>query len=180
MRRLARWVFTLYSALSLASCAAVLALWVRSYWVTDSFHWSAPRQAILVVSADGELRLEHIRRTDWYFDEDPGFEHKTFESDGHGAFPARVPGRDLHFRAYGFALVTGPRWGDDHHALFLPAWFLFALLVAPPAAWWTVRARRARRQRDGLCPSCGYDLRGSPHRCPECGTPAPPPEQATI
>ena len=32
---------------------------------------------------------------------------------------------------------------------------------------------RYNRIKQGACPDCGYDLRGSPHQCPECGHPIP-------
>jgi hypothetical protein len=54
-----------------------------------------------------------------------------------------------------------------------PCWMPVALFGALPAVA-VVRslARSAtvrRRLKYHLCPTCGYDLRASPGRCPECG-----------
>ena len=44
---------------------------------------------------------------------------------------------------------------------------VFCLLLASPLGFRL--ARRGRRRATGLCPNCGYDLRATPERCPECG-----------
>ena len=54
----------------------------------------------------------------------------------------------------------------------LPYWFICLLAAMLPSVW-VFRHRKQKLQR-GLC-GCGYDLRATSERCPECGViPAQP------
>jgi hypothetical protein len=59
-------------------------------------------------------------------------------------------------------------------AIVVPYWpaLLVSLTSATLAGRWLVDKRRQRLRLAGRC-ICGYDLRASSSRCPECGTPMP-------
>jgi hypothetical protein len=79
-------------------------------------------------------------------------------------------------------LVSAQAWnGERAVGMTASHWFLFVLTGALPLVWIVQRAlgviRRqvsVRRARLGLCLRCGYDLRGTPQRCPECGADTAP------
>ena len=56
-------------------------------------------------------------------------------------------------------------------------WFLALVSGAWPLATLAafIYRRRQGSRAMGRCPACGYDLRATPDRCPECGTAAPSP-----
>ena len=84
--------------------------------------------------------------------------------------------RDTFWQKLGFRRWTeNPRQGTGagitQGGVRFPYWLVVLLSGVFPAAWLLGRrqVRRRRRRRAGLCASCGYDLRATPGRCPECG-----------
>ena len=143
-----------------------------------------------VVNATDGLRLCRTRGDSWFgsdgvsgWDGNPprgGFAHEAAgeRSWQIGSYVDREARREYgrEFHAAGLTLLQ-VRDMDAFEAgrvwtLVMPPW-VFAAGCAVVAVALDVgrRLRRRRRGRrvQGLCPVCGYDLRSSPGRCPECG-----------
>jgi hypothetical protein len=54
-------------------------------------------------------------------------------------------------------------------SVFVPHWLVIGFAAILPARRAIVLMRIMTRQRKGLCLACGYDLRETPDKCPECG-----------
>src|SRR5207245_2607799 len=72
--------------------------------------------------------------------------------------------------AFGGVSVLRSPWPFDTWTITSPFWMLALLGSLLPLVRLVMAVRRWRAVRRGHCVVCGYDLRATPDRCPECGT----------
>jgi hypothetical protein len=191
-RGVRRRLFNFLSAASLLLCIGASVLWVRSGLVGE-YRWAATDR----VADDGQLHHRFYRVTsgngalDIYY-----VWGATGDSRFLTLFPAGQTGgrsaltdaeRQNVGRQTGGRLRLGLRfspqdnigiltlptgnivWSGRSWNLVVPYWLLVALTGLPPWRWLTLWRRSRKRHERGRCHACGYDLRATPERCPECG-----------
>jgi hypothetical protein len=131
-----------------------------------------------VTSFRGKVALAHYLRRDVMSRWDEEFQqkyvnHPQWSHNSRPAAEARLAwsGGGLWGRlGFKWEVAHPPRRFDEvMREVTFPIWPI-AVLIAIPPLMWLRRLRRLRyRTRRGLCLACGYDLRGSAERCPECG-----------
>lgn len=173
-------LFTLLSALSLVLCVATCALWARSCFRVDTVYWTnemwsgwgvSSKRGEVVVSVrhlhglnNGPERFRYIGG--------PGsasvmmLPYGMVRRSWAGFYVSDAGGREVNpFGSY--------IWSDHYYAV--PDWFIVVISGLGSfrsVRWCARRFRDGRRRARGCCAACGYNLRATPERCPECGTAA--------
>jgi hypothetical protein len=183
MKRLRRWLFNFAAGVSLLLCAATMALWVQSYVVhpfvlnqrshgdKPSFRTSA--HCFDVDSYGGRFHLDILPEPERWADQVYVMSGPNLPA-GHPRMIVNVSfdpdWLPFDWWWYGevFQVYTyGRRWYLHAEGQYWPIALAAAIL---PAVWIWRETRNRRQCKRGLCPVCGYGLRATPDRCPECGT----------
>lgn len=193
-RKMTRRLITIVSAISLLLCVAISALWARSYGHRDasSFHYRGQHWEL--VSQRGQLRMDNQPERDdevRQYDEDARlWVEKTHKLDDAHDQAVRAldhpdPNDPRHRKAWKRAYDTlleldqsfksqpQPTAVSKYVAHSSPDSIAIIVTAMLPLVWLAKPFGPRRLDREGLCSACGYDLRASKLRCPECGTPIP-------
>ena len=193
MKPIIRRGFNALAVFSLLLCIATALLWVRSYWITDFVNWYAAQTGgeWRVSSSRGQFKISEYH---WRGDDPPGTGEngelpKAYygtQSESHS--PSLVKNfiwfhyswqtGEESFRTISLAGITWESSTGSTQDVFsysplfiaIPHWLVISLTMFAPARMFHRITRRRRSLRLGLCPSCDYDLRATPDRCPKCGT----------
>jgi hypothetical protein len=182
-----RGLLNLLTGLSLLLCIATAVLWARSYNVLYAVRRTRVDQRTGAVCtrscivASGRLLVSvGLYRSDldhfsdgpppggWRLYRDPYY----YADRSFSPRPWLATWRAQHDSG---RTVWGPAgtWSAAVNLPVIAPHWAFVMVTAVPAAVslfaWRRDGRRRRHSVGGLCLACGYDLRATPDRCPECG-----------
>jgi hypothetical protein len=182
MRRLARHVFTLCSAVSLVLCVTACALWVRSYF-PEHFYVAPVDGRLVLLFADDNVRM-HWTRSRVGVPNDPhvsvpvlwamvkrgqfiGPDRTTGGGSGTGGSQrlfaiVNTPPDVRAFLGVEYVTETAAGVSAGYTLVAVPFAYPALLLAIAPGLWVFRRVRARRRHGDGRCENCGYDLIPSP------------------
>lgn len=184
-------VVSFLTFLSLLLVAAVAAVWVRSHLAQDHVIWERVRERenhrvaerYVVHTYRGGVEVAASVYGKSRRDEAAPLTPRP------AAWTSAPPRPSFHFprRSMTLANRVGFLLDSDrvvHNSLagtFAGGWLIAIPFWAPafcasllPGFWLAGRHKRRRWAREGRCGACGYDLRGTPDHCPECGAATDP------
>lgn len=180
MRRILRFLFNLMTGVSLLVLVGVCTLWFRSYGCSDQFVSMTTDGQKSLVTRQGSVVL-HVLQANWS-NRPPQTLGMRYDKEIPMAATSDlmirlmlcvdVGVRETYWEKGSFAVYLRIRSDGVYYLIIAaPFWSLFAVGAILPLAWSGLRIRRwrVRPSQAGHCQCCGYDLRATPQRCPECG-----------
>jgi hypothetical protein len=152
--------------LSLCLSVLAIAMGVISIWYEGDVIWVRRGLTLRLDSGSGMIGLR-------FWHPDPGDQPRCVA--GFWRVPTFPHPGEFNFRTLGFAIlinVPNVGWtagGNPIRVVAVPYWAIAVIGAIGPSWRWIGAYKRRRRQRQGRCIRCNYDLRATPHRCPECG-----------
>jgi hypothetical protein len=190
-----RRLFNVLAGISLVLCVATAMLWMRSFTDRDFFMfqlnrshcnsegreiWHSRRNFSFEIMRGGslfsvdtlQLSVNPMQAENLARQHIPFFEWLGYHADE----PYCTDYPTQHFSYHSMILVhadflhDGQYIDERRHDIHVPLWFVAIVFGIAPIIHLGKRYLPSRPKIHSLWPTCGYDLRATPDRCPECGT----------